>query len=142
MQEAVGYLFAVLTGLLFAQGEPGGTLPGPERPPDPAQAAGRVVIWKEGATLAIRIPVASPTREFMVTVSFPEESLETAITGWTDGELTALPKRGLLFLRLTKKCEGQLNVVGASGTHYLLELKGVELDGPEGHDTYVKIRKN
>ncbi len=64
------------------------------------EAAGSGVEWKEGVPIPVRIPVASPAREFMTTVAFPEESIDMAITGWADGEITAVQKRGLLFLRL------------------------------------------
>lgn len=101
----------------------------------------RSVEWKEGIAIQIRIPVATPTRELMTTIVFPEESIETAITGWGDGDITAVPKRGLLFLRLARKSEGQLNVIGASGTHYLLYLKGVGGAEPEEYDSYIRIRK-
>src|SRR5204863_5767127 len=69
---------------------------------------------------------SSDLRECMTTLSFPEESIETAVTGWGEGEITAIQKRGLLFLRLAKKTEGQLNVIGGSGTHYLFYLRSEE----------------
>jgi hypothetical protein len=91
--------------------------------------------------IPVRVPLSAPGHEFMTTLSLPEESIETAITGWSEGEITAIPKRGMLFLRLAKKSEGQLNVIGSSGTHYLFYLKGVEAAEPDSYDTYVKIRK-
>jgi hypothetical protein len=78
----------------------------------------------------------------MTTVAFPEEAIEAAITGWGEGEITAVQKRGLLFLRLAKKSEGQLNVLGASGTHYLLYLVGVEDPSPDAYDGYVRISRD
>jgi hypothetical protein len=131
----------VLSGLL-----------GQEKPREPLSAASdlpgnekverrRSVDWKEGIAIPVRAPVASPTREFMTTLAFPEESIETAVTGWKEGEITAVQKRGLLFLRLTKKSEGQLNVIGGSGTHYLLHLKGVENPESGAFDDYLKIVK-
>lgn len=122
-----------------------------EKPPAPLLPAGdlaggdttarRTVIWKEGASIPLRVPVAAPGKEFMTSVSFPEEGIETAVTGWKDGEITAVQKRGLLFLRLAKKSEGQLNVIGASGTHYLLLLKGVENPEAGSFDDFLKIQK-
>lgn len=97
------------------------------------------VEWKEGASIPVRVPVVTAGRELMTTLSFPEEAIETAITGWPEGEITAIQKRGLLFLRLAKKSEGQLNVIGGSGTHYLFYLTGVTGDGPEVYDSYVRI---
>lgn len=110
--------------------------PGPERS-EPA----RKVEWREGVAIVVRVPVASPGREFMTSLSFPEEAIETAVTGWKDGEITAVQKRGLLFLRLAKKSEGQLSVIGGSGTHYLLHLKGIENPESGAYDEYLKIVK-
>src|SRR5579872_2254330 len=104
-------------------------------------ASARTVEWKEGVTIPVRVPVAGPGRELMVTLSFPEESIETAIAGWQEGEITAIQKRGLLFLRMAKRSEGQLNVIGSSGTHYLLLLQGVEPQDGATTDAYLKIRK-
>jgi hypothetical protein len=100
-----------------------------------------VVGWKEGKTIPVRVPLSTPGRELMSTVSFPEDSIETAVTGWPDGEITAIQKRGLLFLRLTRRSEGQLNVIGGSGSHYLLYLKAVDADLPGSYDAYLKIEK-
>lgn len=109
-------------------------------PPAPSREPSRVD-WSPGAILSVRVPVASPGREYMSAISFPEGTLDTAIAGWPEGELTAIQKKGLLFLRLAKKSEGQLNVLGGSGTHYLLFLKGVENPAPDTYDAYLEIRK-
>ncbi|HXX92498.1 MAG TPA: hypothetical protein VEN81_02625, partial [Planctomycetota bacterium] len=95
----------------------------PDKGSGPGPKAVSSIDWKEGMTLPVRVPVVGPGRELMTTLSFPEESIETAVTGWPEGEITAIQKRGLLFLRLAKKSEGQLNVIGGSGAHYLLYLK-------------------
>jgi hypothetical protein len=115
---------------------PTGDLAGEE-----ATIARRMVLWKEGTAIPLRIPVAAPGKEFMSCVSFPEEGIETAVAGWKDGDITAVQKRGLLFLRLARKSEGQLSVIGASGTHYLLTLKGVENPEAGSFDDYLKILK-
>src|SRR4051812_12116006 len=121
------WLALTLMAGLLPQEKPGAPLlPTGELAGEDAPIARRTVLWKEGTSIPLRVPVAAPGKEFMSSVSFPEESIETAVTGWKDGEITAVQKRGLLFLRLAKKSEGQLNVIGASGTHYLLYLKGVE----------------
>jgi hypothetical protein len=115
--------------------------PSPKEGDIPADSAPRIVEWKEGRTIAVRVPVASAERPLMTTVSFPEESIETAVAGWPEGDLTVVQKRGLLFIRLAKKSEGQLNVLGGSGTHYLLHLKGVEGMDPASYDAYLRVRK-
>lgn len=97
--------------------------------------------WKEGVAVPVRVPLAAPGRECMTTLSFPEESIETAVTGWGEAEITAIQKRGLLFLRLAKMSEGQLNVIGGSGTHYQFYLRGVDASEPDSYDGYLKIEK-
>ena len=120
---------------------PAGLGEGGERATSGAPPA-RTVAWKEGMAIRLRVPVASAERPLMTTVSFPEESLETAVAGWPEGDLTVVQKRGFLFLRLTKKSEGQLNVLGGSGTHYLLHLKGVEGADPDSYDAYLRVLRN
>jgi len=137
---AAKVLFGLLAGLLAQETVQGARAPvnnGVEGLPKASPA----VDWKEGLLIPVRVPLSTPGHEFMTTLSLPEESIETAITGWGDGDLTAIPKRGLLFLRLARKSEGQLNVIGGSGSHYLFYLKGVETAEPDSFDTYVKIRK-
>jgi hypothetical protein len=135
---AAGFLLSVL----FLQEPPPTVLPeGSASPSASPPAAARTVEWKEGVTIPVRVPVAGPSRELLTTLSFPEESIETAIAGWQEGEITAIQKRGLLFLRMTKRSEGQLNVIGSSGTHYLLLLQGIEPQDGATYDSYLKIRK-
>lgn len=140
MSSAV-LLTALCLPLVLAQESATSSLP-PTR--DAAKAAPRspaTVEWKEGLTIPVRVPVATAGRELMTTLSFPEEAIETAITGWPEGEITAIQKRGLLFLRLAKKSEGQLNVIGGSGTHYLFYLTGVAGDDLDSYDSYVRIQR-
>jgi hypothetical protein len=101
----------------------------------------RLMEWKEGAELHIRVPVATEKHEVMTTVAFPEGGIQAAVTGWGTNSITAIQKGGFLFLKLSKPSEGQLNVIGESGIHYLLYLEGVKPDGPEGYDSYVKITR-
>lgn len=118
-------------------------------PPDPASAAppsaaqaeasAQERAWKEGATIRLRVPVASDARELMAAVLFPESGIRSAVSGWGEATLSAIPKGPYLFLRLSKKAEGQLSVIGDSGTHYLLYLEGVEAAGPGSYDAFVKI---
>lgn len=141
MSGVVQQAAALLISGLLLQEPPKESIRAGQAAPGTPEPAARTVEWKEGVTIQIRIPVATPTRELMTTIVFPEESIETAITGWGDGDITAVPKRGLLFLRLARKSEGQLNVIGGSGTHYPLYLKGVGGAEPEEYDSYLRIRK-
>jgi hypothetical protein len=77
----------------------------------------------------------------MTTLSFPEDRIETAITGWPEGSLTATARRGLLFLHLNRKAEGHVGVVGGSGTTYVLHVEGVEAADPGTYEAFVKIRR-
>jgi hypothetical protein len=104
-------------------------------------AAARTVEWKEGHAIRVRVPIASPTHQLMTTISFPEESVDAAITGWGEGDVTAVQKKGLLFIRLAKKAEGHLNVIGGSGKHYALYLVGIEETEPRAYDSYLRITR-
>jgi hypothetical protein len=139
---AIQWLALYLLSGAFLQEKPRTpSLPAGQAAGEEAAVARRTVLWKEGSAIPLRVPVASAGKEFMTSVSFPEEAIETAVTGWKEGDITAVQKRGLLFLRLAKKSEGQLNVIGASGTHYLLYLKGVENPEAGSFDDYLKIQK-
>ena len=101
----------------------------------------RAIKWSEGFVVRVRVPVAVPGKELMTTLAFPEDGIETAITGWGEEGITATAKGGLLFLRLPKKEEGHINVIGRSGAHYLIHVEGVESGIPGKYDSYVKIEK-
>jgi hypothetical protein len=105
----------------------------------PPIAASKTREWKEGAEIRLRVPLATETHEVMCAVAFPEAAIRSAVTGWGESTLTAVQKGNFLFLRLSKRVEGQLNVIGESGTHYLLYLEAVDAKGPGGYDSFVKI---
>lgn len=126
----------VLLGILFPP------MPQEERPPQASPGTEPVltVAWKEGVAIRVRIPVAAQDRRGMSTIAFPEEKIETAVSGWGE-ELTAVDSGGRLFLRFSRKSEGELAVIGASGMHYLLYLVGVEDPKPNAYDRYVRVTK-
>ena len=95
--------------------------------------------WEEGVPLRIRVPVASPAREVMSAIAFPETGIQAAITGWGPNTLTSIQRGNILFLRLAQKTEGQLSAIGDSGTHYLLYLEAADPQDPSAYDAYVKI---
>ncbi len=140
MSPAAGLLAALFLPALLQ--EPAqGALPPPGKPAKALPQNPTQVEWREGATILVRVPVFSPGRELMTTLAFPEDSIETAVTGWPESEITAIQKRGLLFLRLAKPSEGQLNVIGGSGTHYLFYLTGVAGVDADAYDSYVRIQR-
>jgi hypothetical protein len=75
----------------------------------------------------------------MSAVAFPETGIQAAVTGWGPSTLTAIQKGSFLFLRLSRKTEGQLSVIGDSGTAYLLKLEAVDPKDAGSYDAYVKI---
>ena len=83
----------------------------------------------------VRVPVSSEKEHRASVVSFPEESLETLVAGWNEADLSVERKRENLFIKLLRKAEGDLHVLGASGTLYRLSLKPAE--GP--YDGHVRI---
>jgi len=95
--------------------------------------------WEEGVPIRVRVPVASDSHEGMSAVAFPESGIQAAVTGWGPSTLTAIQKGSFLFLRLSRKTEGHLSVIGDSGTAYLLKLEAVDPKEPGAYDAYVKI---
>lgn len=87
----------------------------------------------------IRVPVSSDARHPATVVSFPEESLEALVAGWNEGDLSVERRRENLFLKLLRRAEGDLHVLGASGTLYRLALRPA--DGPyDGRVTLTRPR--
>jgi hypothetical protein len=112
------------------------------RSPGPAALPAKaplVRVWEEGVPIKVRVPVATPAREVLSAVAFPESGIQAAITGWGPSTLTAIQKGNFLFLRLSQKTEGQLSAIGESGTHYLLYLEATDPQDPNSYDAYVKI---
>src|SRR5205823_1642634 len=93
----------LISGVLLQEQPRAPVLPPGDLVGEDAAVTRRTVLWNEGTAIPLRVPVAATGKEFMTSVSFPEEGIETAVTGWKDGEITAVQKRGLLFLRLAKK---------------------------------------
>ncbi len=98
-----------------------------------------VRFWKEGVPIRVRVPLATESHEVMSAVAFPETGIQAAVTGWGQNTLTAIQKGSFLFLRLSRKSEGQLNVIGESGTHYLLYLEPAQPQDPNAYDAFIKI---
>jgi hypothetical protein len=128
-----------LATLLLAGGASGQESGAPSGPVAAPGAPSKIREWREGAEIRLRVPLATETHEVMCAVSFPESAIRSAVTGWGESTLTAVQKGNFLFLRLSKRAEGQLNVIGESGTHYLLYLEAVDAKAPDGYDAFVKI---
>jgi hypothetical protein len=126
-------------GLLFMAGGSGAQEAGEAPGTPPGLLSSQLRPWREGVEIRLRVPLASESHELMTAVSFPETGIRSAVTGWGPSALTAIQKGNLLFLRLSRQAEGQLNVIGDSGTHYLLYLEAVDPGIPTGYDAFVKI---
>lgn len=74
----------------------------------------------------IRVPVAGDDRHPAAVVTFPEDSLDALVAGWADGDLSVERRRENLFLKLLRKAEGDLHVLGGSGTLYRLSIRPAE----------------
>lgn len=83
----------------------------------------------------IRVPVSTDAQHRASVVSFPEESLEALIAGWNEGDLSIERRRENLFIKLLRKAEGDVHVLGASGALYRLRVVPAEA----GYDGHVRI---
>ncbi len=85
----------------------------------------REVLYVE-KTVEILAPVAGEARHRSTVVSFPEESLEALVVGWNEEDLSVERRRDRLFVKLLRRAEGDLHVLGASGTLYRLYVRPAE----------------
>lgn len=85
--------------------------------------------------IEVRVPVATETQHRATVVTFPEESLEALVAGWNESDLSVERRRENLFIKLLRRAEGDLHVLGASGTLYRLILKPAE----GAYDGHVRL---
>jgi hypothetical protein len=97
----------------------------------------REVVHDERRAVEIRLLVADANRHAACVIAFPEDSIEAIVASWNEGDLSLERRRENLFVKLLRKAEGDLHVIGASGTLYRLYLKPVEADA----DARVRIVK-
>jgi hypothetical protein len=83
----------------------------------------------------LRVPVSTDTQHRATVVTFPEESLEALVSGWNEGDLSIERRRENLFIKLLRKSQGDLQVLGASGALYRFAV--VAAEGP--YDGHVRI---
>ncbi|MGH7342431.1 MAG: hypothetical protein ACREKH_18240 [Candidatus Rokuibacteriota bacterium] len=86
--------------------------------------------------IEVRVPISTDARHPATVVTFPEESLEALVAGWNEADLSVERRRENLFIKLLRRAEGDLHVLGASGTLYRLAIRAAE--GP--YDGHVRIR--
>jgi hypothetical protein len=83
----------------------------------------------------LRVPVSTESHHRATVVTFPEESLEALVSGWNEGDLSIERRREILFIKLLRKSQGDLQVLGSSGALYRFAL--VPADGV--YDGHVRI---
>ncbi len=83
----------------------------------------------------VRVPVSGEARHRATVVSFPEDSLEALVAGWNEGDLSVERRREKIFIKLLRKAEGDLHVMGGSGTLYRLAIRASE----GAYDGHVRI---
>lgn len=102
---------------------------------DKTRSGGQVrkEIWKDGAILKVRVPISAESRHLMTAVTFPEESIQGIVQGWSESDISLDHKKGTLYVKLLKASEGHLYVVGASGTKYTLYI--IPVDAAKEHSS-------
>jgi hypothetical protein len=87
--------------------------------------------------IEVRVPVAGDADHRATVVTFPETSIEALVAGWNEGDLSIERRRENLFLKLLRRAEGDVHVLGSSGSLYRLAVKPVE----GIYDGHVRIRR-
>ena len=83
----------------------------------------------------LRVPVSTESRHRATVLTFPEESLEALVSGWNEGDLSIERRRENLFIKLLRKSQGDLQVLGASGTLYRFSIMPAE----GAYDGHVRL---
>jgi hypothetical protein len=83
----------------------------------------------------LRVPVDAEAKHPATVVSLPETSLEALVAGWAEHDLSVERRGGNLFLKLLRKAEGDLHVLGASGALYRFSVRAAE----EEYDGRVRV---
>lgn len=92
-------------------------------------------VYASDRPIEVRIPVSTDAQHRATVVTFPEESLEALVAGWNESDLSIERRRENLFIKLLRKAQGDVHVLGASGALYRLAL--VPADG--AYDGHVRI---
>ena len=85
----------------------------------------------------ILVPVAGEAKHVGTVVTFPEDSVEAIVAGWNEEDLSLERRGDRVFLKLLRRAEGDLHVLGSSGTLYRLYLRPAE----GAYDGHVRIRR-
>ena len=85
--------------------------------------------------IEVRVPISTEGRHQATVVSFPEDSLEALVAGWNENDLSIERRRENLFIKLLRKAQGDVHVLGGSGALYRLTI--VPAEGP--YDGHVRV---
>lgn len=85
----------------------------------------REVPYAERA-IEVRVPVSADGSNRATVVSFPEETLEALVAGWNENDLSIERRRENLFIKLLRRAEGDVHVLGGSGRLYRLAVRAAE----------------
>lgn len=85
--------------------------------------------------IEVRVPVSGDAQHRATVMTFPEESLEALVVGWNEGDLSIERRRENLFIKLLRKVQGDVHVLGASGALYRLTIVPAEA----AYDGHVRI---
>jgi len=92
-------------------------------------------VFASDRPVEVRVPVSTEAQHRATVVSFPEESLEALIAGWNEGDLSIERRRENLFIKLLRKAQGDVHVLGASGALYRLRI----VPADDAYDGHVRI---
>lgn len=92
-------------------------------------------VYATDRPIEVRVPISKEAQHRATVVTFPEESLEALVAAWNENDLTIERRREKLFLKLLKKAQGDVHVLGGSGALYRLTV--VPSDGV--YDGHVRI---
>jgi len=101
------------------------------------QGRSRDVLFEEGGAIEVRPAVSTPERHVTCVVAFPEDGIESLVAAWNEADLSIEKRRNLLFLKLLRPVEGDLHVVGSSGSLYRLSIR----PGDDGSVRILRPRK-
>ncbi|HZE97664.1 MAG TPA: hypothetical protein VE981_11605 [Planctomycetota bacterium] len=85
--------------------------------------------------IEVRVPVSTDALHRATVVTFPEDSLEALVAGWNEADLSIERRKENLFIKLLRKTEGDLHVLGVSGSLYRLRV----VPADDGYDGRVRI---
>ena len=92
-------------------------------------------VYASDRPIEVRVPVSAEAQHRATVMTFPEESLEALVAGWNEGDLSIERRRENLFIKLLRKVQGDVHVLGASGALYRLTL--VPAEG--AYDGHVRV---